>query len=227
MKQAWNSYSEKFLATSVREKYLILLTGFVGITFGFFTLFIEDNLNEAERLSKKVQDLSSQNKSAQTTIDILQQSLSQDPNEPINKKIARYNKKISSLDDKLLLLTSDLINPIQMRFALIDLLKTQRNVSLLSFEVIPAEPLVLNNQTDNTEKNNKKNNHDSLTLYKHSIKLTLSGSYFQLRDYLAQLEQMKWTFFWHEFNYQLVEYPKSELTIQMYSLSTKKEFIGV
>jgi len=38
---------------------------------------------------------------------------------------------------------------------------------------------------------------------------------------------LSWKFFWQEFNYQLKEYPVSELEIEMYSLSTKREFIGV
>ena len=66
-----------------------------------------------------------------------------------------------------------------------------------------------------------------MVLYRHAIKIKLSGSYFQLRDYLIQLESLSWKFFWQEFNYQLKEYPVSELEIEMYSLSTKREFIGV
>lgn len=116
-----------------------------------------------------------------------------------------------------------------MRYALIDLLKTQPSVSLLSFEVIEAQPMTTGNQDkDSADKNaENKNSEQSLTLYKHGIKLKLKGSYFKLRDYLSQLEQMQWTFFWQEFDYQLIEYPNSELSIEMYSLSTKKEFIGV
>ena len=116
-----------------------------------------------------------------------------------------------------------------MRYALIDLLKTQPSVSLLSFEVMAAQPMTAANQsTDNNEEaENKRTGEHSLTLYKHGIKLKLKGSYFKLRDYLSQLEKMQWTFFWQEFDYQLIEYPNSELSIEMYSLSTQKEFIGV
>lgn len=224
MNKLWNNYSVKFLAITAREKYLILLSGLVAVTFILFTLFIDANLIEAENLGKRIKDIKSKNNSAQTTINILKQSLSKDPNVSVNKKITQYDKKISKLDDDLLLLTSDLISPIQMRFALIDLLKTQHAVSLISFEVIPAEPLVTERNSDIPNDSKDK---ESLTLYKHAIKLTLTGSYFQLRDYLKQLEQLKWTFFWHEFEYELMEYPAGELKIEMYSLSTEKEFIGV
>lgn len=224
MKELWQGYSEKFIAISSREQYLILITGFVAVTFIFFSLFIDEKLIRIEKLNKDIRQTTSSNKSAQTTIDILQQSLTKDPNSSVRKQLAQYEKKLASVDNELMLLTSDLINPIQMRYALIDLLKNQQNVSLLSFEVIPAQAVVAAN--DNTGSDND-DSEQSLTLYKHGIKLKLKGSYFQLRDYLSQLEKLQWKFFWQEFDYQLIEYPNSELIIDMYSLSTKKEFIGV
>ncbi len=229
MKESWKGYSEKFLTITPREQYLVLFAGLISIIFLFYSLVIDDKLVNIDKLNKQTKLISSSIKSSQTTIDILQQSLSKDPNIAIQKQIAQYENKLSSVNNELLLLTSDLINPIQMRYALIDLLKTQQSVSLLSFEVMEAEPMITEKDTEestetveSTEKNDQ-----SLTLYKHGIKLKLKGSYFKLRDYLSQLEKMEWTFFWQKFDYQLIEYPNSELVIEMYSLSTKKEFVGV
>jgi MSHA biogenesis protein MshJ len=229
VKESWKGYSEKFLTITPREQYLVLFAGLISIIFLFYSLVIDDKLVNIDKLNKQTKLISSSIKSSQTTIDILQQSLSKDPNIAIQKQIAQYENKLSSVNNELLLLTSDLINPIQMRYALIDLLKTQQSVSLLSFEVMEAEPMITEKDTEestetveSTEKNDQ-----SLTLYKHGIKLKLKGSYFKLRDYLSQLENMEWTFFWQKFDYQLIEYPNSELVIEMYSLSTKKEFVGV
>lgn len=229
MKALWQDYSAKFLTISAREQYLVLLTGLIAITFIFFNLFIDEKGMKIDSLTKQIKQTNNSVQSSQTTINILQQSLAKDPNVAIQKQIAQYEEKLASVDSELLLLTSDLINPIQMRYALIDLLKTQPSVSLLSFEVMAAQPMTAANQsTDNNEEaENKRTGEHSLTLYKHGIKLKLKGSYFKLRDYLSQLEKMQWTFFWQEFDYQLIEYPNSELSIEMYSLSTQKEFIGV
>ncbi|MDO6444745.1 hypothetical protein Q4493_03045 [Colwellia sp. 1_MG-2023] len=230
MKALWQDYSEKYLNISTREQYLVLLTGLVAIIFIFFTVFIDEKLVESNSLAHQTKQINNSNQTAQTTINILEQSLAKDPNEAIQKQIAQYEKKLSSVDSELLLLTSDLINPVQMRYALIDLLKTQSSVALLSFEVIAAQPVATETSPNHENKLESEINNDgeqSLTLYKHGIKLKLKGSYFKLRDYLSQLENMQWTFFWQEFDYQLIEYPNSELTIEMYSLSTQKEFIGV
>ena len=232
MNESWKNYSAKFLTISPREQYLILFAGLFAIIFLLFTFGIEENANKITRLEKQINQAKNSINTSQSTIDVLQQSLNKDPNIAVEKQISIYAKKLSTIDDALLLLTSDLINPIQMRFALIDLLKTQPTVSLLSFEVIEAQPIKLSNENEkdavqSTANKSENESKPSLVLYKHGIKLTLKGSYFQLRDYLKQLEKLEWKFFWKDFDYQLKAYPHSELKIEMYSLSTKQEFIGV
>ncbi len=240
MKASWQQYCAKFLAITPREQYLILFTGLVVIAFGIFSLVIEGNLTRIDNAQQQVKQLRSEHNSMQTTIGILEQSLAKNPNQATEQQIAQYEHKLAEVDQQLLLLTTDLINPIQMRYALVELLKTQRRVALASFEVLTAEALsfsdgksqvtskqLVGDSSTKSSVNSLSDSEQSLTLYKHGIKLTLSGDYFSLRDYLKQLEQLKWRFFWQTFDYQLTEYPKGKLIIEMYSLSTKKEFVGV
>lgn len=227
MKQQWQSYSEKFVNLSTREQYLIIATGLVAITFTLFSFFIDKTLINNKKLSKQINATIASNQSSQTTIRVLEESLLVDPNIAIHEQISRYKDKVSQVDQELLKLTSGLINPVQMRYALIELLTLDAGVNLLSFEVIKAEPLTTNKQASKNAKQESQNNQEELTLYKHGIKLKLQGKFFQLRDYLTQLESLQWKFFWQSFDYQLVEYPNSELTIELYSLSTNEEFIGV
>ena len=116
-----------------------------------------------------------------------------------------------------------------MRSALLSVLTLQKGVSLTSFEVLPVVDIFSNNQfTENIEKEANNNNSDNfLGLYQHTIRMTLNGEYFQLRDYLKHLENSTWLFYWQQFNYRLIEYPVSELRIEIYTLSTEEEFVGV
>jgi len=244
MNSTWQQYSEKFLNISPREQYLIIFTGLVTIVFVFFSFAIDANLVASAQLEKQIKQTMSANNAANTTINVLEQALLTDPNVAVSKRVTRIEQKILAVDSELLELTSGLINPIQMRYALVDLLKLQSGVSLTSFEVIKAIPLNIEQATEESTQSqlNQKTSKQaaqqsdevdlqmekpSLTLYKHGIKLILKGDYFQLRDYLVQLEQLEWQFFWQQFNYQLVEYPTGELHVEMYSLSTNQEFIGV
>ena len=237
----WLTYSEKFNYTTPREQYLIIASGLVAVIFVLYSLFLDEPIQNIgsykEQIIKAQQDIESKKDSIQ----VLKQALDEDPNVALKRELSQYQAKLGDVDKKLLELTSDLIDPIQMRFALIKLLKLQKGVKLLSFEVLPASPVtedkvLAENETEQTiEKNNTSTVKTSdvqsqpaqLRLYRHGIKIKLQGQYFELKDYLTQLESLSWKFFWQEFDYQLKAYPVSELEIEIYSLSTSQEFIGV
>ncbi len=229
MNKQWQEYCEKYLVITPREQYMVLLTGLIAIVFIIHNFFIDANSIKIVKLEKKISQISSANSSTKASIKIFEEALLQDPNAALNNQISQYKTKLQKVDENLLKLTSDLIDPVQMRHALLKLLKTQKGVSLQSFQVIAAQPVKMSSTEPDIESNKTgaDASEEKLVLYRHAIKIKLNGGYFQLRDYLTQLEALSWKFFWKEFNYQLKEYPNSELEIEMYSLSTKREFIGV
>lgn len=233
----WQEYSDKFQETTSREQYLILLTGLVAIIFISFSFFIDSSLSQIKDVKEKSQRVVIENNSTRSSITIFEEALAEDPNKKLKKQVTAYENKLKQVDEQLLLLTSELINPIQMRFALIDMLKVQKGVSLISFELLGVKPLMDregelaqdNKDVIQTTENpsDKENLASNINLYQHGIRLKLTGKYFQLRDYLTQLEAMPWKFFWRDFQYKIQEYPLGELEIEMYSLSTNEDFIGV
>ena len=242
MIKQWQEYCDKYLALSMREQYLILLTGLVAVIFITFYLFIGTQMSHNKQSSQAITRLKISNESVKSSVTEMQAALQQDPNDAIRSKIAQYEAKLAKIDESLLTLTSELISPVQMRYALLDLLKLEQGVSLLSFELLGAQPLLSHDSlkgelgqtggqtpsvlTDN-QSQLKAENPIGVNLYRHGFKIKLSGGYFELRNYLSRLEKLSWKFFWQEFNFKLTQYPNSELEIQMYSLGTKKEFVGV
>lgn len=247
MKQQWQESNHKFLKLTIREQYLILITGCVAIFFLIFYLFIDSRMVSNIGANKKIVQLRSSNQSLNSSVLDLQAALQGDPNEETRNKIIEYEAKLAKVDGRLLELTSDLMSPVQMRYALLDLLKLEKGVSLLSFELLDVQPLLSKpetkmtsdseikmsdtsrNASSNVSTNSQGSNNqvENINLYRHGIKIKLSGRYFDLRDYLTQLEKLPWKFFWKDFNFTLTKYPNSELEIEMYSLGTKKEFVGV
>ncbi len=231
----WQLYSEKFTNISNREQYLIIASGLVAIIFILYSLFLDTPLQRIKQLNKNIMQTQQSNKNNVNSINVLEQALREDPNVALKRELSQYQAKLGEIDQQLLQLTSDLIDPIQMRYALIKLLKLQKGVKLLSFEVLPAQPVTKNSaETSESESDRKlsgaknvKAETSQLRLYRHGIKIKLQGQYFQLRKYLSQLEGLSWKFFWQEFDYQLKAYPVSELEVEIYSLSTAQEFIGV
>tara|TARA_R110002012_G_scaffold317730_2_gene534713 strand:+ start:429 stop:1133 length:705 start_codon:yes stop_codon:yes gene_type:complete len=231
----WLAYSEKFSNTTPREQYLIIASGLVAIIFILYSLFLDEPFQRIGQLEQQILQTQESNKNNKISIQVLEQALLEDPNRALKEELSQYQARLGEIDQQLLNLTSDLIDPIQMRYALIKLLKLQKGVKLLSFEVLPASPVTKTNlgnnhdlaQQDTVTASANQAQEKQLRLYRHAIKIKLQGQYFQLKDYLTQLESLSWKFFWQEFDYKLKAYPVSELEVEIYSLSTAQEFIGV
>lgn len=230
MKIQWDKYSEQYLTLSLRDQWVLFITGMVVLGMTIFTFFVEENLAAKVKKNKQRIQLTSANSVMAKKIIKLDNTLVIDPNIAINKKISTHKKKLLEVDERLLKLTSDLITPIEMRHALLGLLKLEKSVKLISFQAMPVQVIWLDNSVKNKPSDAKASSSDtpvSLGLYRHSIQLKLEGQYFDLRDYLSQIENLSSTFFWQRFDYQLGEYPVGQLSIEIYSLSTTSDFVGV
>lgn len=220
----WQTSSDKFLKVSAREQYLIVLTGIAVIIFLLYNVVLGSTLDELLSTTKKNKNLTFENKTLIQTKSTFEQALKRDPNSAINAEIEQYNKKLALVDKELLALSSGLIDPVQMRLALLELLSVEKGVALQSFELLDVEKISLPSIAGDVAKNQRESD---FVLYKHGIRLELTGEYFQLKEYLSKLEKLKWRFFWQEFNYKLTVYPEGALGVTMYSLSSQREFIGV
>ena len=225
MQKQWFVYSEKFSKLSVREQYMILLAGVIVLFLLFNTFAFETAQNKSKRVTNSIAQLKSQNSKISLESAKAQVKLAKDPNKELDKKIAQYRSKLGDIDNELRSLTNELISPSKMRSALQDMLQLSPGVKLISFDAVAPEPLIKDEL--NTEKALTDSSSDTIDLYRHTIRISLQGNYFQLRDYLKNVEQLSWSFYWHEFDYSVDDYPSATLNIEMYSLSTTKEFIGV
>jgi MSHA biogenesis protein MshJ len=227
MKQAWFDYSQKFLQLSSREQVLLLLSGLAVIFFVMSLLFIDQQQAKMDDFDKQIETMRSANSTLDVLIKDYQLAIKQDTDVDTHNTIAQLNSQLTEIDNKLSLLNNELISPNQMRTALIKLLALEPGVSLLSFEIIAAQPLLKSDTVLKVSGKQLTTDAASVNLYKHVMKIKLSGQYFQLRNYLAQLEQLSWTFFWQDFHLQVTEYPLNEVDITIYSLGADKEFVGV
>ena len=229
MKQLWFDYNQKFLQLSSREQILLLLSGLAVIFFIMSFVFIDQQQANMIKFDKQIQIMRSDNSNLDIIINDYKLALARDTDLETQQNIEQLNVQLTNIDNKLSLLNSNLISPNQMRTALIKLLALEPGVSLLSFELMEAEPLLRSDPTliPNIAGNQADNRASGLNFYKHIMKIKLSGQYFQLRNYLAQVEQLSWTFFWQDFHLQVKDYPLNEVDITIYSLGAEKEFVGV
>ncbi|MFM9800585.1 MSHA biogenesis protein MshJ [Aeromonas dhakensis] len=211
LKAQWQAWADKLAALSQRERVLIMLTGVVLVgsiaTYGWLDAAVvrleQDRLAlSAAQRDLEIMDLENQGKQAR---------LARDPDQNVRTQLAGVDEEIGKLDAALKAQTVDLIQAHEMPEVLEALLSRSANLHMVALTSLAPEPLMAGEQRIN--------------LFKHGIRLKLEGGYFDVYQYLKALEALPRHFYWKQFDYQVQEHPRAVVEMEIYTLSTSKEFI--
>lgn len=64
-------------------------------------------------------------------------------------------------------------------------------------------------------------------IYRHGVEITVQGSYLDMLNYMAELEAMPWQIFWSKAKLSVDEYPKTTLTLTLFTLSLDKKWMNL
>ena len=227
MQQHWQSLTEKFSLLSMRERLLIAFALIFIIVYSLYSLVLEPTYKAANQAQAQLTTLTQQQQQLSFDKAELQRILARDPNAEIKLRIARAQTELNNAEDELTLFTADLIDSKQMALVLGDVLQQATKVKLLAIESLPATALNTQPETDkdvDTQTDTPPATAD-IQLYQHGLRITLTGTFFDIQTYLNTIEQLPKKFYWRIFDYQMQRYPQAEVVMEIYTLSMNKEFI--
>jgi MSHA biogenesis protein MshJ len=213
--QLWNQLSDKFLALSLREKWLLFVCGLVGLSMLVFTLLIEPAYLDLQEKNVKSMSLTQSNQKQQGELLVLQAKLNKDPDKEIDLELKKLLVESQDLSFELAEIVDRLVTPSQMAQLLESVLNAGNGLKLESLESLQPEAI-----SDNQE------NSDNSKYFLHPVRMELTGSYFDISIYLQALESLPVSYYWRTFEYSVEEYPKARLVFEVYTLGTRQEFIG-
>ena len=68
---------------------------------------------------------------------------------------------------------------------------------------------------------------DQPVIYRHGVELTISGQYLDLLQYVEALESLPMHSLWRSALLQTKQFPESELTLRVYTLSLDKTWLSI
>lgn len=207
----WHQLSERFDLLTRREQWLILLSGWTVLLFVGFMVFLEPKMQALSAAKRQIMSLEGQLNSSEQQIQHIQRKLQRDPNRDIEQKINALAQEKEVLDDELQQRVASLVAPVQMSALLEQVLKRTDRLRLVSMTSMPSAQLISGKDEG---------------YYIHPVRLTLRGRYFDLVDYLRQLEALPVKYYWRSLNYQVDRYPWAEIELEVYTLGESKDFIG-
>ena len=207
----WDELSQRFAALSVREQWLIAITGWFGILFIGYMLIIEPQMVTSQTVKTALIDTQNDMITAQNQLIVANRKLQQDPDKAINQKLAQYRQEDKALQQVLEAKIGSLITPVQMAGLLEQVLRHSSALKLESMASLPSSQLVSGDQQG---------------YFVHPIRLTFKGRYFDVVNYLNKLEALPVKYYWRSLSYQVDEYPWAKVELEVYTLGESKDFIG-
>jgi MSHA biogenesis protein MshJ len=229
MREHWRKLAARFDALLVRERVLVLVGVVVGVALLFDTLALQPLEGRKKRLERQIAESRNSIKLAETVL--AGQVPITDPDDVRRSYRNALRQQLAEIDESMQGLQRGLVPPERMAKLLEEMLSRSRGLQLLSLRTLPVKifetpaTAPAGRAGDKTAKPAPKD--PERTVYQHSFEITLQGSYFELHDYLAQLEKLPWQMFWGRISVNTEQYPRLRATLTVQTLSLNKAWLIV
>ncbi len=216
---AWlNRINDVLRVRAPRERWLIYGVAVVAI-LGIGDASLVAPLQEQLKTAKvQAENERTAVNALQVEIAQLTAQLDKDPNRTLREQVAVLKKEHETLDNQLRELTVGLIQPAEMTKVLRAMLADEKGLKLISLANKKGEPVTLPGGESADAKP---------YLYRHHLEMIVEGSYFDATKYLKRLEALDWTFYWDGLELEVGGYPKTIVTIRIFTLGLREGWIGV
>jgi len=106
-----------------------------------------------------------------------------------------------------------------------DLVARNRNLELVALKTLPATRVgageVCTAAAEAAERAGE------AAIYRHGVEITLQGGYFELLEYVRQLERLPTQVLWGRLDLAAADYPKVTMKLTLYTLSLDRAWLVV
>lgn len=229
MKQAWLTISTKFEALNKRERWMVTCALFALVFFILNTLLLKPILTRQQSISAELTTENAQIESLSQELNLISATPAIDPDAQNRQRISALQSQLKSLETDLNGLKTTLVSPEEMPLLLRNLLKKNNALKLISLKTLPATHLIENESKDKEAKDTvvKVADANNPPVFKHGVEITIEGRYLDLLEYISDLEKMPWHVLWSKVNLNAENYPDTQLTLTVYTLSLDENWLSI
>jgi MSHA biogenesis protein MshJ len=230
--------NQKWLVLSKRERWMIFGAGLFAVVGLMDTFLLEPKRAEVASVQQEIVKI--QNDTATLTeqmTTIASQAAPQPANNAFQREIDETQQKIASQSADLVKVSSYMVPPQEMVALLKKLLQKHTDVQVVEMQSLPVVDFI-----DKQRKQLQAQAGDGANVaaqagsedvwknvphvYQHAVKVRLKGKYFALMAYAQSLKAIGSTLAWENSELK-ADYPESELTVQVYTLSGENAWLGI
>lgn len=217
MRLWWQNLLDRFDAMALRERVLIMIA-----LLGVIALIWDALLMQPIERSRKV--LAPQVDNLRLELDRLNSSIAEaatdsqnDPDATLRSELSRVQQSVGTLENTLDTLTHGLIAPEEMVEVLRNVLARTPPLQLIRLETLEPQALasLVPGEILPTQ------------IYRHRVRVELQGTYLEVLEFLAKLEELPWQFYWDTLELSSEGHPQSRVTVTLGTLGREEAWIGV
>jgi len=216
----WQELQDKHAALTMREKGLILVSTIVAIVFILGHFLIEPQLMDLEKNQDITRSIGNNITETINGRRALEQKIATDPQGQLAAELAALVNSEQQLTDTLALRGASFISSGEMTTQLQHLVAEQKGLTVEKLTSLMPKAILFEQKTDDTQQ-------PKPLLYRHSVKIEVSGGYVTVVKFLQRIEQQNRFLLWGDIQYVVTEHPTALVTFVVSTLSSDKEFIGV
>ena len=215
-------------ALNQRERVLILFTAVVVVAALLYLLLIEPLMIKQQANSLQLKELKATVMRQESEKMILEAELQVGVNRKKQAQRDSLSEELSLLNEKIQQSVVGMIPPRMMPEVLERLLIDSKGLELLGLENQPVSTVVQqSSEAAPAEGDSVPEESVEQSLYKHGFTLRLRGDYLSVLAYFEKLAELPWRFHWDSLNYQVEQYPKATVELEVHTVSMSEGWIGV
>ena len=210
-------------ARKQEERVVLLLVFFAVLGYGAFVLLIEPLQLLRMEMARRITVSNTQIVEQSNLQNDINANFNKDPDSFAKQRQDELRRDIVAADAELELLYGQLIDPREMSLMLTSILQRDTTLELISLSNKPSELLL----TAAPDSDAAADTHAGIELFRHGMQMVFEGNYLDTVRYLQSLEGLQSKLFWERMEYSVSAYPKARITLEIYTLSTQRGWIGV
>jgi len=208
------SYVKRIDAMTLRERLFVFAAAVIVLVAIADTALLEPILRRQKASSQDRQRQQDEIRAMQAQLQAYAQAQLSEGANAKRERLEKRRAEIAELDSRLGGQGGGLVTPDRMTRMLSEILKRNPDVVLVSLRSLPATGLT---QVPTAGAG-------SAALYRHGIEIAVSGNYFKMLGYIADLERNPAKILWGALDLQAA-YPNVTLKVTLYTLSPDKTWL--
>jgi MSHA biogenesis protein MshJ len=226
MKRQWERIAEKIDALSLRERGLVFFSLALVVLGLLYSVLVRPVMEQQRIISRSISQQESQIRVANQQLGTIITLRRENPDAANRRRLEELNKRIAETRQGMVQRQSSLIAADRMSGLLEDLVARNRNLELVDLKNLaptrvgapaagakPSEPAA--------------GSPGERTIFRQGVEVTLRGGYFDLLEYVRQLEGLPTRLLWGRVDLSVGEYPKVTMKLTLYTLSVDRAWLIV